>query len=505
VIGAAVGILLAWTGLRLFERWSPPNFPRLQYVSIDLRVLGFTAIVAALTVLVFAVVPAIQASKMRFTDELKDASRGATAGVLRQRVRQVLVAGQIALALLLLVGAGLLLHSFARVIRNQLGADATNVLTFDFRLPARESYKQVGMYRGSGLFEVSPVPAETVERVLEHLQTVVGVQSVAAVNTPPLGGAAFEVPFRIEGRALPPSATSAAGNPVLPTVEHVAITRGYFDVMRIPLRAGRGFDRRDSAASPLVVIINDAMARQFFSGEDPIGTYVRFDFIPDEQPRQIVGVVADTLGGPFQTRPAPTVYVPHVQQTSRATGPAVYSRIGMYFVIRTSVEPLSLVPAVKRAVADVDRTTPIANAGTVEDTLDSQVRNLRLSMVLLGVFGTIAVILAAVGVYGVMAHAVTERTREFGVRMALGANASDVLFMVIGRATALLLVGITLGIAGAAAFSHLLEASLFQVTATDPLTYAAVSLLVLVVAGIACVVPAGRAAVLNPIIALRHE
>jgi len=505
VLGGALGVLLAWGGLRLFMELAPSDFPRLQYVSIDLRVLSFTAIVALTTALVFAVLPALHASKTQFADELKEASRGATGGVFRRRMRHMLVVGQIALALLLLVGAGLLLNSFARVIGNDLGADPSNLLTFDFRLPSRESYKQIGMYRGSGLFDVSSVPAETVERVLERLRSVPGVRAVAATNTPPLAGAWAEVPFRIEGRADPASVISAAGTPTLPTVEHVAISRGFFDAMKIRLRAGRDFDARDIASAPFVVIINEMMARQHFSGEDPIGQYLRFDSIPEEQPRQIVGVVGDMLDGPFSAQHAPTVYVPHVQQTTRATGPTVYARIGMYFVIRTLGEPMALLPQIKRAVAEVDRRTPIANATTVEQTLDAQVRHLRLYLFLLGLFGVVAAVLAAVGIYGVVANSVAERTREFGVRIALGARALDVLLMVVGRASTLIAVGLALGLAGAVTVSRVLEANLFQVTATDPLTYTAVCAFLLAVAALACVVPAGRAAILNPVTALRHD
>jgi predicted permease len=505
VLGAALGVMLAWGGLRLFIELAPPDFPRLQEVSIDLRVLSFTALVALTTAIVFAVLPALHASSTQFTDDLKDGGRGATGGLFRRRMRHILVVGQIALALLLLVGAGLLLNSFARVIGNDLGADPSNLLTFDFRLPARESYKQIGMYRGSGLFEVSAVPADTVERVLDRLQSVPGVRSVAAINTPPLGGAWAEVAFRIEGRSDPPSAISVAGTPALPTVEHLAVTRGFFETMKIPLRGGRDFDGRDTASAPFVVVINETMALQHFSGEDPIGKYIRFDFIPDEQPRQIVGIVGDTLDGPFSTRHAPTVYVPHLQQTSRSSGPTVYARIGMYFVVKTLGEPMALLPQIKRAVADVDRRTPIANATSVEQTLDAQVRNLRLYMLLLGLFGLVAAVLAAVGIYGVIAHSVVERTREFGVRIAFGARAWDVLMMVVVGAARLIAIGLVLGLASAIAFSRVLKANLFQVTSTDPLTYAAVCVVLLIVAAVACVVPAGRAAILNPIAALRHD
>jgi putative ABC transport system permease protein len=505
LLGGTLGVTLAWGGLRLFIELAPPDFPRLQEVSIDVRVLIFTALVALTTAIVFAVLPALHASSTQFTDDLKESGRGATGGLFRRRMRHILVVGQIALALLLLVGAGLLLNSFARVIGNHLGADPSNVLTFDFRLPTRESYKQVGMYRGSGLFEVSAVPAETVERVLERLQSVPGVQSVAAINYPPLGGAGVEVPFRIEGRSDPPSALSVAGTPALPTVEHLAVTRGFFETMKIPLHRGRDFNTRDAASAPFVAIVNETMARQYFSGDDPIGKYIRFDFIPDERARQIVGIAGDTLDGPFSTRYVPTVYVPHLQQTSRATGPTVFARVGMYFVIRTLGEPMAQLAQIKRAVAEVDRRTPIANAASVEQTLDAQVRNLRLYMLLLGLFGVVAAVLAAVGIYGVMAHSVVERTREFGVRIAFGARASDVLLMVVGRAARLIAIGLVLGLASASALSRVLEANLFQVTATDPLTYVAVSLLLLTVAAVACVVPAGRAAILNPITALRHD
>ncbi|HEY7190414.1 MAG TPA: ABC transporter permease [Vicinamibacterales bacterium] len=505
VLGGSLGAVLAWGGLRLFIELAPPDFPRLQEVSIDLRVLSFTALVALTTATVFAVLPALHASSTRFTDDLKEGGRGATGGLLRRRMRHVLVVGQIALALLLLVGAGLLLNSFARVIGNDLGADPSNLLTFDFRLPTRESYKQIGMYRGTGLFEVSAVPADTVERVLERLQSVPGVQSVAATNTPPLGGASNQVQFRIEGRSDPPSTISVAGAAALPTVEHVAVTRGFFETMKIPLRGGRDFNARDTASSPFVVVINETMARQYFAGDDAIGKYIRFDFIPDEQPRQIVGIVGDTLDGPFSPRHAATVYVPHLQQTSRSTGPSVFARVGMYFVIRTLGEPMALLPQIKRAVADVDRRTPIANAASVEQTLDAQVRNLRLYMLLLGLFGLVAAVLAAVGIYGVIAHSVVERTREFGVRIAFGARALDVLMMVAGGAARLIAIGLVLGLASAIAFTRVLEANLFQVTATDPPTYAAVCVLLLIVAAVACVVPAGRAAILNPIAALRHD
>jgi putative ABC transport system permease protein len=505
LLGAAGGVLLAWAGLALFVATAPPGFPRLNDISIELRVLGFTALMALATAIVFAIMPALQASRVRLAGAASEGSRSATAGAERQRLRGVLVSGQIALAMVLLIGAGLMIHSFVRVLGNDLGANPTNLLTFDFRLPARESYQQLGMYKGTGLFAVSPVPAETVERVLERLRAVPGVASAAAVNAPPLAGGSFRMPFRVEGRPGSPSTASAGAVPALPTVEYVAVTGGYFDAMKIPLRAGRDFGRRDTAASPFVVIISDTMAREFFAGEDPIGKHVRFDFLPDEPAREIVGVVGDTLAGPFQGRPEPIVYVPHLQQTSRFAGPTVYTRIGMHFVIRTTGEPMALLPSVKHAAAEVDRATPVANARTVEQTLDVQVLHLRLYMLLLGLFGAVSAVLAATGIYGVTAHSVAQRTREIGIRMALGARVHDVLMMVFRYATRLVGVGVVLGLAGAVVLTRMLEANLFQVTATDPLTYGAVSVLLVVVATIACLVPAHRASRVSPTVALKHE
>jgi putative ABC transport system permease protein len=421
-------------------------------------------------------------------------------------MRSALVCGQIALALVLLVGAGLLIHSFVRALDNTLGADTTNLLMFDFRLTPRDTFKAAGIYRGSGLFEINPAAAQTFDRVRETLVTLPGVESVAAVSVAPFSTTVMvTLPFAIEGRPAPPSAVAGARPTDQQTAAYVAVTPDYFKVLKIPMLQGRDFDGHDTADSPLVVIISQALARQYFPGEDPIGQQLRFDFVPNERARQIVGVVGDTLTGPLQSSSAPTVYVPQVQQGPTFVGPLVYLRTGMAFVVRTAGNPMMLVPAVKRAVAEVDPATPVAGPTTVEQTLDDSVRHLRLYMLLLGAFGAVAALLAATGIYGVMAYSVTERTREFGVRMALGARAGDVLMMVLRHATGIVGVGVVLGLVAAFSFSHVLEASLFQVTRTDPATYASVSLLLVAIAFVACLIPARRATTVNPIIALRHE
>jgi putative ABC transport system permease protein len=506
LLGATIGIAIAWAGLQVFTLAAPADFPRLDHVRLDLRVLGFTALVALATTALFALVPALQASRVTLVDASRESTRSATGSAERGRMRSVLVSGQIALAIVLLVGAGLLIHSFVRVLDNELGADPTNLLIFDFRLPPAQTFKAAGIFRGSGLFAVDPAAADTFERVRERLRTVPGVQSVAAVTVAPFStGLTLAMPFAIEGRPLPPSAAAGARPEDQQTANYFAITPDYFAVMRIPILRGRDFEARDRPDSPLVAIVNDAMARRFFPNEDPVGQYVRFDFVPNERPRQIVGVVGDTLMGPMQTSSTPMLYVPHVQQGPTFAGPFVYLRNGMGFVLRTTGNPMTLVPAVKRAVAEVDPATPVAGATTVEQMLDDSLRHLRLYMLLLGAFGAVATLLAATGIYGVMAYSVAERTREFGVRMALGARALDVRLMVLRHATRIVGAGVVLGSIAAVSFSRVLEASLFEVTRTDPATYASVTVLLVLIALIACLIPARRATAVNPIVALRHE
>jgi putative ABC transport system permease protein len=506
LLGAAFGVILAWLGLKLFLALAPAGYPRLEGVSLDARVLAFTAIIALVTSIVFAVMPAAQTSRAAVVEASRQSNRTSTGSVARQHARSVLVAGQVALALVLLVGAGLMIHSFVRVLQNDLGADPRNLLTFDFRFPARESFKGVGMYRGSGLFEVSPIPAQTFERVIERLQMDSDVRAVAAVSAPPFGGQGFAIPFLIEGRPLPSAATpgpEAAADQQ--TANYFAVTPGYFEVMSIPLMGGRDFSTFDRADAPLVVIVSETMARRFFPGQDPVGQYLRFDFVPNEQPRQIVGVVGDTLLGPLQTMHMPAVYVPHVQQGPTFVGPFVYLRIGMTFVLRTTGDPMAAVPQIKRAVAEIDRATPVADVRTVEQTLNVHLQQLRLSMWLMGMFGAVATLLAGTGLYGVIAYSVAQRTREFGVRMALGATASRVLVMVLRHAMGIIASGLITGFVVALLLSRLIQASLFGVTRTDPATYVSVACLLMLIAVIACLNPVRRATSVNPIVALRQD
>jgi putative ABC transport system permease protein len=494
LLGGAIGLFLAYAGLNVFVAIAPRDFPRLDQVSLDLRVLGFTALTVILTGILSAVVPAVQIAKVSLVESLKENSRSASSGINRVRMRSALVMGQVALAMILLTGAGLMIHSFFRVMEKDLGGDPRNLLTFDFRLTQNETVKPFGRYKGMGLWDISPVPAQKFERVLERLQEVPGVTSVAAVSTAPFGGSGLAMPFFVEG-------TKAAEKQQ--TASYFAVTRGFFGTMRIPFLKGRDFTDRDTADAPPVIIINETTARRFFPNEDPIGKHITLDWVPNERPREIIGVVGDIASGPLQREQEPSIYVPHLQQTSKFTGPAWFIRAGMYFVLRTSVQPAALLPSVKAAVAEIDRNTPIAEIRTAEDTIQNEVRNLRLYMLLLGVFGAVATILAATGIYGVMAYFIAERKREIGIRIALGAGMQNVLRLVFRQATFIIGIGFVAGLAGAVALSRVLQSTLFGISATDVPTYVVVSGLLLCTGFLACFVPTRRALSVDPTISLK--
>src|SRR3984885_4755091 len=500
LIGGMVGTLLAWGGLRLFVAAAPPGFPRLNELALDLPVLGFTAVVAILTTILFGIVPAIQASNPDLASSLKESSRSGTEGVARQHLRSALVTLQIAMALVLLIGAGLMINSFIRIQNNPLGADPKNLLTFAFSFARDEAIKPYARYRNQGLWDVNPLTTLTFKRVFERIQRLPGVISVAGAGTPPLAGA-LGMGFLIEGRANQPGPNGEASQ----TANYIAVTPNYFQTLRAPLLQGREFNVRDTASSPFVAIINQTMAKRFWPNESAVGKQIRLDYVPSEPLREIVGVAGDIRMNRQQHQLTPTIYVPYLQQTPRWMGAGYAMRAGMYFVLRTSGNPLSLATTVRQATAEVDSSRPVAEVRTVEEYLDRQVQYVQLYVLLLGIFGAIAAGLAAIGIYGVMAYAVAERTREIGIRMALGASAGDIFRLVVLHALILLSIGLTLGLVGSFALTRYLKSALYEVTATDPSTFIAVSLLLAGVAVIACLVPTRRAVSVNPTVALRYE
>jgi predicted permease len=501
LLGGLVGVFLAWGGLRLFVAAAPPGFPRLNELSLDLPVLGFTAVVAILTAVLFGIAPAIQASNPDLVGSLKESGRSGTDGVARQHLRSALVTLQIALALVLLIGAGLMINSFIRIQNNPLGADPKDLLTFDFRFSRDEAIKPYARYRNQGLWDVSPQTTQAFQRVYERIQKLPGVVSAAGASSPPLSGA-LGMGFLIEGRPAPPPDANGQSPQ---TASYIAVTPNYFSTLRTPIVQGRDFNDRDSAASPFVVVINQTMAKRFWPNESAVGKQIRLDYVPDEPLREIVGVVGDIRMSRQQRQLNPSIYVPYLQQTPRWMGAGYAARAGMYFVLRTRGNPMALGASVRQATAEVDPNRPVANLRTVEEYLDQQVQYVRLYVLLLGIFGAIAAGLAAIGIYGVMAYSVAERTREIGIRMALGASAGDIFRLVMLRAAILLLIGLALGLGGSLALTRYLKSALYEVTATDPSTFIAVSLLLAMVAVLACLIPTRRAVSVNPTVALRYE
>jgi putative ABC transport system permease protein len=419
-VGGAIGVLVSLAGQSIFMTMAPAEFALVEGAGagvLNVRVLLFSVAVVVATVAFFAVLPAIQAVRSDLVGPAKEATRTSTASAHRQRLRSMLVMGQIALATVLLIGAGLMINSFVRVMKD-LGADPDNLLTFAFHLPPADTIKVTGMYRGVPLAEVSAKPAMLVTRVLERIKSVPGVDEAAAVSLPPFAYRPFSMPLLIEGRTAGPQQPD--------TANYFAITDGFFRLMRIPLLKGRDFDAHDIENSRAVVIINEALARQFFPFEDPIGKTITLDFVPEERAREIVGIVGDTANGPLEARHQPAIYLPHLQQASQWGATSWTLRAGAYFVIRTTVSPAGLMPGLKAAVAEVDRNTPAADFGTVEQILDKQTRTMRLHMLLLGMFATVAGFdgrdghIRRCGVFGGGAHA-----RDWNPHGARRPNSND--------------------------------------------------------------------------------
>jgi putative ABC transport system permease protein len=469
--GGACGVLLAAWGVRVLDGLIPASLPRGQAIAVDFPVLMFTAAVSIVTGVLFGVVPALQTSRSNVAALLKEAARdGSTAGSKR-RLRQGLVAAEVALALVLLTGAGLALRSFDRLNRVDPGFDPTGALAITIALP-QARYPDAG------------AASRLVQEYLDALASQPGVSAAGAVMSPPLGGGSFAGTFSIVASGASPDA-SLQVRPATP---------GYFESLAIPLRRGRTFTRDDRTGGVPVAIISEDAARRFWPGQDPIGQRLRIHVstLGPEPEREIVGIVGDVSLRSLDSAQLPAVYVPHAQYYSGR----------MTIFVRTGGDPLALVPAARSQLAVLDRQiAPIVRpAGQI---VAASVSQPRFRLVLFATFAAIALALAAVGLYGVMAFTVSQRQAEIGLRMALGADAGTVLRMVMRQAMAPVGTGIAAGLLGAAAVTRTLSALLFQTSAFDPLTYAAVALLLATVAVAACYLPARRAARIDPLVALR--
>jgi putative ABC transport system permease protein len=479
--GGALGLLLAFWGIKLLKLINPEGpgaIPRLDEVSLDFRVLGFTLGVACLTGILFGLAPALQISKPDLQHTLKEGGRGFT-GARGQRLRGLLVITEIALSLVLLVGAGLLIRSFVRLQNVDVGFNPAGLLTMRVEMSeskAQDLERRVNFYQAA----------------LERVQALPGVEAAGITNAAPIITPGMRNFIIIEGKPDPPP-----GQPQL--ANNRVVSPDYFRTLGVPLLQGRLLAAQDNAQAPAVALINQAMARRYWGDENPVGK--RFGAAWNASNvswATVVGVVGDIRQAGLDNAPLPEFYMPFTQAHARWAKPRV-------LFIRTAGDPLSLVAAVKEQIWVVDKDQTIWAVRTMEEIVARWLAPRRFNLWLLGVFAALALALAGVGIYGVISYAVGQRTREIGVRMALGAHAGDILKLIVRQGLALTLCGVALGLGASLALTRWLATLLFDVSATDPLTFVSVALLLTVVALLACYLPARRATKIDPLVALRHE
>ncbi|HEX8559122.1 MAG TPA: ABC transporter permease [Pyrinomonadaceae bacterium] len=474
--GGGLGLLLAAWGVELLVALSPGNIPRLDEVGLDARVLLFTLCVSAATGVVFGLLPALSASKGDLSGSLKEGgSRGSTAGRGASRLRSTLVVAEIAITVVLLAGAGLMVRSFLAIQSVDPGFRPERILTFDFALPAAK-------YKGE------PEIAAFYEQFAARAAALPGVERAALVSALPLAGGADILAFVVEGRPeLPPEKVQDAA--------FYTVTPDYFELMGIRHVRGERLDGRHREGAPDACVINETMARKYWPGEDPVGKRLNTGNPATNPWVTVVGVVADTRSSALEKEPYPQVYLPALQFRQRS----------MTFVARTSGDPLALTPAVRRELSAMDKDLPLYNVRTMEQVLAASVSRRRFQMTLIGAFAGVGLLLAAVGIYGVISYSVAQRRHEIGVRMALGARGGDILRLVVGQGLGLTAAGVGVGLAAAFALTRVLSSLLYGVSAADPLTFACVALALVGVALAACLAPARRATKVDPMEALRYE
>ncbi len=474
IAGSGLGLLLAGWSKDLLLVLSPGNIPRIDEINLDGRVLVFTLGMAGLTAFIFGVAPAWQASKPDLTIALKEGGQKVAGSVQSRRARSLLVISEIALSMILVIGAGLMLKSFIRLQQVDPGFKPDKVLTFDLALPVAR-------------YEREQQATAFYKEALDRIKAIPGVESAGATSALALRGYNWTGDFSVEGRAPDDYGVE---------VRHKEITPDYFQTMGIPLERGRHFTEADTADSPPVVIVNSALARRHFKNEDPIGKRMKFERAETEAPwHTIVGVVGDEKQNGLGIEVLPEIYEPFQQHTQWR----------MTVAARTAGDPDSITGAVRSEIKAIDKDLPAFNFVTLDEVLHISLARDRFNMTLLAVFAAVALILSAVGIYGVISYSVTQRTHEIGIRMALGASSRDVLRLIIGQGMTLVLIGVAVGLAGAFALTRLMSSMLYGVSATDPITFIALSLLLSGVAALACYIPARRALKVDPMIALRYE
>jgi putative ABC transport system permease protein len=473
---ANVANLLAWWGLELLLDLSPANIPRLENIRLDSRALGFTLGLSLLTGLIFGLAPAIQTSHLELGETLKEGGRTGAGSPRAQRIRGAFIVAEVALTLALLVGAGLLIRSFWRLQEVNPGFRTDHLLTLQLT-PPRSKYPE------------GPQRVSFFERLQERLSALPGVEAVSATSGILLPKLTNSSGFTIENKPQDPREQQLE-------LPFDVVQPSYFQTMGIQLLSGRAFTAQDASDKPQVAIVNETFVKRYLPNEDPIGK--RFTFGDgNNNPRwiTIVGVVRDTRRQGLDQPVRIESWMPHAQSPSRL----------MPVVLRTTGDPLALSRSAREAVWSLDSDLPIPKMETMEQILSESVAQRRLNMLLLSVFAAVALILAAVGIFGVMSYAVTQRTNEIGIRMALGAQTRDVLRLIVGQGMMLALAGVVIGLIATFALTRLMSSLLFGVRPTDPVTFAAIAVLLAGVALVTCWIPAWRATKVDPMIALRCE
>jgi putative ABC transport system permease protein len=474
--GGALGLVMAVWWSDLLVSLGKQNIPRALQVGVDWRVLGFTLLISVLTGIVFGLVPAFHSSRTELTESLKEGGRSSSEGARRNRIRGVLVISELAIAVVLLVGAGLLIQSLWRLQHVSPGFESQNLLTFVVGIPEVKypTARQAQFYRD----------------LTARIQSLPGVRSASSVIPLPLSGDLFRISFETEGRPV------AKGDQ--PSADFFAINDGYFKTLGVPILKGRDFNDRDDQKAPGVIIVNQTFAEQFFPGEDPIGKRIKPGISTTETKpamREIVGVVGDVRNRNLSSELRPGYFLPVAQIPFNQ----------MTVIVRTTNDPRSLITAVQNEVHSMDSEVPVFNVKTMDEHIAVTVAAPRFNTTLLAIFAVVALILTIVGLYGVMSYAVAQRTNEIGIRMALGARFTDVLTLVFKQGMILVLIGEAIGLAGAFALTRVIRGLLFGVTPTDLATFIAVAAILAAVALLATFIPARRAAKVDPLVALRYE
>ena len=474
IAGGIVGVALAWVGMRTLVAIAPPELPRLADITLDARVIGFTFGIALLTGLIFGLVPALQISRTGLSQTLKEGGRSASSGVGRV-VRRTLVVVQVALALVLLTGAGLMVRSFLQLQKVDIGFDPARVLTAEVTLSGA-SYND------------APSVANFFTTAAERVRALPGVDGASLISDLFLSSTPNSTNFSIEGR--PPFKPEESLE-----VPVDSIAPGYFGTMGIPVKEGREFTASDTQAATQVVIINDSFAKKFWPGESPLGRRIAYGSGDNLQWMTIVGVVGDSRRVGYDAPIRPETYLPLAQNPSRS----------MLLVVRSATDPVALASSIRGVVASIDRSQPVHHVATVEQLLGDMAAERKLNTLLFALFAGVAALLAAAGIYGVIAFSVEQRTRELGVRLALGAKPSEVFGLVLKEGMVLAVIGVVAGVVAAFGATQVMRSLLYDTSASDPVTYAVMATAALFVALLACLIPALRATRVDPLTALRAE